>query len=453
MAIPSPLKESCVPTFINQYKQETYTALAKRVADLCKEVISENGISVQTESRGKEPESLRKKLEERERESGPYKDSKDIYDKIIDLAGARIILNRAEDRHTIKGILYDNFEVSKEKLVDRKSGYRAVHYVVYLKEDRYSPHLQKMEAKTPVEIQVQSHGIWQWSKLEHDSIYKAKRDLSPAMRNALDNQIEATTLSERLAQQARELKAREDAEYEEKLAKSKEKFKNAWSVGHYLDEWIPKHAADWAKDRSGNSGSATALTKFLDSREWRTAECLDRLLTKHLGDGAQDEYSTTAREYGRIDMNLIIYLIDREVLKQEENELRAFKGRKSDKEHLHKIRVILSTFIWMDRLFLPPFEWHRLLARIEDLNTLPPGVLWLSNSARQRAIEDGASLNPNETSKLEGLWNWFSGNRDRPIKLAFTMSNRGVIRDIPREMKELKDVFAPLIEGLSRYEF
>jgi hypothetical protein len=93
-----------------------------------------------------------------------------------------------------------------------------------------------------------------------------------------------------------------------------------------------------------------------------------------------------------------------------------------------------------------------LLARIEDLNNLPPGILWLSNSARQRAIEDGASLNFNEISKLEGLWNWFSKSRDRPIKLAFTMSNRGVVRDIPREMKELKDVFAPLIEGLSRYE-
>jgi hypothetical protein len=272
------------------------------------------------------------------------------------------------------------------------------------------------------------------------------------MRDALDNQIEATTLSERLAQQARELKAREDAEYEEKLAKSKEKFKNAWSVGHYLDEWIPKHAAEWAKDKSSNTGSATALTKFLDSREWRTAECLDRLLAKHLGDGAQDEYSITARGYGRIDMNLIIYLIDCEVLKHEENKLRASKGRKSNEEYLHKIRVILSTFIWMDRLFLPPFEWHRLLAHIEDLNTLPPGILWLSNSARQRAIEDGAFLNPNEISKLENLWNWFSGNRDRPIKLAFTMSNRGVIRNIPREMKELKDVFAPLFEGLSRYE-
>ncbi|KAJ5302514.1 RelA/SpoT [Penicillium atrosanguineum] len=351
MAIPSPIEGSCIPTFINQYKQEKYAALAKRVADLCNKVISENGISLQTESRGKEPESLQKKLEERERESGPYKDSKDIYDKIIDLAGARIILNRPEDRHTIKGILYDIFEVSREKLMDQESGYKAVHYVVYLKKGRYSSYLQKTEARTPVEIQVQSHGIWQWSKLEHDSIYKMKRDPSPVMRDNLGFSIRAITLAEDFAQHTREMKAKKDAEYEEKQAKFKEKLKNPWSVGHYLDKWIPKHAADWAKDKSGNPGSATALYKFLDSREWRTAECLDRLLKEHLGDGAQDEYSKVAREYGRIDLNLIIYLIDREVLKHEENELRTSRGRNSNQEHLHKIRVLLSTFIWMNRLF------------------------------------------------------------------------------------------------------
>lgn len=407
MAIQSPLEESCIPTFIAQYEQKTYKTLAESVADICEQVLSKNGIRLQTESRGKEPESLREKLEKRERESGPYKDIEQIYDEIIDLAGARIILYRPEDRHTVKGILYDIFDVSKETLVERGNGYRAVHYVVYLKQGQSSSDLPMTDARTPVEIQIQSLVVWQWSQLEHPIIYKPKRDPDPEMTYALNQEIRLANLWEDASQNTRELKAKINAENEEKLAKlakSKEQLKNARSVGHHLDTWISQQAADWAKDKSLNSGSATALMKFLDSREWRTAECLERLLKEHLGDGAQDEYSELAREYAPIKLNLVIYLIDREIMKSERNETFAFRDLDSDEEHLRKIRVILSTFIWMEHLFFPRFEWHRLLTRIEDQRILRSGIFWLSNSARQCNIEDGASLKYNEILNLRGLW-------------------------------------------------
>lgn len=456
MAIQSPLEESCIPTFIAQYEQEKYELLAQRVADICKQVLSKTGIDFRTRGRGKKPESLRIKLEkrERERESGPYKDLKEIYDEIIDLAGARIILDRSGDRHIVKDILYDTFEVSREKLMDRETGYRAVHYVVYLKQDQSSSDLLMANARTPIEIQIQSQGVWQWSKLEHDGIYKAKKDPSRSRQFVLNNYIRLLNIVEDHAEEARELIAEEDAKEEEELAKSKEKLKGSTSVGHHLEEWIPKQAADWAKDwakdKSINSGSVTALTKLLYSQKWMSVEFLDRLLKKHLGDGAQDEYSELAREFNRIKFDPVIYLIDREIMQSEGNESSPFQYLDSDKEQSRKIRVIFSTFYWMNCLFVRPFEWHRLLAQLKDQEILRPGILWLSNSARQCNIEDGASVLPDEIHKLKGLWDWFSESRNRPIKLAFTMSNMGLTIDTPKEEEELRGALEPLVEGLSQ---
>lgn len=194
--------------------------------------------------------------------------------------------------------------------------------------------------------------------------------------------------------------------------------------------------------------------RFLDSREWRTAECLDRLLEKHVGDGAQDKYFETARHYDPIEMNFIIYLLDCEVLKYEGYDLRAFQVPGSHEDHLRKIRAILSTLIWMDRLFSPSYEWQRLLTRLGDQKILRPGILWLANSSRQHAFENGTPLTADDIVELTGLWKWFSGNRDRPVRLAFAMSKQGVTRDLSKEneKKDLDRALGPLTQALGRRE-
>lgn len=179
-------------------------------------------------------------------------------------------------------------------------------------------------------------------------------------------------------------------------------------------------------------------------------ESLNPLLQEHFGNDALDEYSSIAKKYAGIELNLITYLIDRTVLKCEKNNAHAFQVPNTHEEHAYKIQVLLSTFIWMNRLFLPTFEWQRLFTRFEDQKTLRDGILWLGNGARQNFIGEGDPLINDEIGKLNRLWDWFSRNPDRPIMLAFTMSNQGAVRDIPREKDELENALGPLGRALVR---
>ncbi|KAJ5190517.1 RelA/SpoT [Penicillium cinerascens] len=442
MAIQIPIKESLIPMFIHQYKKKEFQDLAESVEYTCNQALLEKGIPHVTQSRGKDPESLRKKLEQRERENGPYETLEQIHEDIVDLAGARIILERWEDRHFVQGIIHEIFEVKEEKYKKEKRGYEAVHCRVYLKQggNPCGPHTTR--ARQLVEIQVLFLYMAQWAKDEHDR-YKSIRDPSRALSNSLDACLQVLHLHETLARHTREEKTRQNAKY-------KQKFTSTHVVGSHLEKWILRYAADWVKSGEKTIGSATALTKFLNACEWTTPESLDRLLREHLGKGAQDEYSGIAKEYNGIDLNLIIYLIDRAVLKHSVNSARPFQDPNSHEEHVYKIQVILSTFIWMNRLFQPTLEWQRLFTRVEDQKTIRQGILWLGNSARQNFIGDGSFLTEDEIGKLNGLWDWFSRNLDRPVMLAFTMSNQGVVRDIPREKDELEDALGPLSWALSR---
>jgi ppGpp synthetase/RelA/SpoT-type nucleotidyltranferase len=429
------MKESLISVFMNQYNQNEYTDLAERTADICRRALLQNDIPHETQSRGKETESLRKKIEQRERKKGLYKSLKDIFEDIVDLAGARIILKRWEDRDRVRGIIYELFEVEEEKPMKQKSGYEAVHYRTYLKQGVRLCGLHTTEVRPRVEIQVLSLYMAQWAEDEHDSRYKKSKDPSRALSNGLDFQLQSLNLAENIAQKTREEIARQDAKY-------KQKFSDRKHVGRHLEKWIGKHAADWAKDEKIKTGSSTALTIFLDAHEWRTPESLDLLLNEHLGNGAQDEYSNIAKDYARIELNLVIYLIDRAVLK---GNTHAFQVPNDHQEHAYKIRVILSTFIWMKRLFLPALEWQRLFTHVKDRSILQQGIVWLGHRALQNLIAKGRkSLTLDEIGKLNRLWDWFCRNLDRPIQVAFTMSSQGVIRDLTGENEELENALGPL---------
>ena len=101
MAIQTHIDGSLSSVFMKQYKQNEYAILARAVADMCQQALLKNGIPHKTQSRAKEPESLRKKIEQRERKNGRYKSLEDVHHDIVDLAGARIILERWEDRHFV----------------------------------------------------------------------------------------------------------------------------------------------------------------------------------------------------------------------------------------------------------------------------------------------------------------------------------------------------------------
>ncbi|KAJ5196720.1 RelA/SpoT [Penicillium cf. viridicatum] len=444
MAIQTHINQSLSSVFIKQYKKNEYASLARAVANMCQQALSKNGIPHKTQSRAKEPESLRKKIEQRERKNGRYKTLEDVHHDIVDLAGARIILERWEDRHFVKEIINETFKVQKEEPKNEKSGYEAVHYRVHSKQNGWQCGPHTTEEEPLVEIQVQSWYMAQWASVEHDAQYKTSKGPSQAMSNSLDLWLQLSKLTESLAEQTKAFKTKQDA-------KDKRKFRGRKHIGNHLDKWFSdddENVADWARNQK-EMGSSTALEIYLDARGWKTPGSLNRLLYEHFGAEAQDEYSNVAAKYAGIDLNRVIYLMDRVVLNCGENCSGAFEIPNNHEVHAYKIQVILSTFIWMNRLFLPTYGWQRLFTRIEDQKTVREGILLLGMSARQNFAEE-SSLADDEVSKLNRLWDWFFESRDRPIMLAFTMSNQGAIRDVPKEKTDLRNALRPLIAALGR---
>ncbi|HFD2043499.1 TPA: GTP pyrophosphokinase family protein [Clostridium perfringens] len=119
----------------------------------------------------------------KEKESFCDKASKDKYtdpiNQIKDLAGLRIITYINSDVEKISKIIEKEFEVDKENSLDKgkllgtdKVGYKSVHYVVKLKNERIQLTEYKKFKDLSFEIQIRTLLQHAWSEIEHDRNYK-----------------------------------------------------------------------------------------------------------------------------------------------------------------------------------------------------------------------------------------------------------------------------------------
>lgn len=142
------------------------------------------------QSRIKEANSLKKKLQDRSHE---YKDESLNIADIKDLVAGRVILTRWKDFGVVEDVIKANFNIRSQSqhpksnqhavtLKDRFRGYDGLHFYVTrrVSEDQYPDLI--------IEIQVISVFMWAWTTLEHDIIYK-KLHGEPGLK--LVRQIEA----------------------------------------------------------------------------------------------------------------------------------------------------------------------------------------------------------------------------------------------------------------------
>lgn len=202
IAVFFPALDTIIPSFILTYNQEKYTSLARETANICHQVLSRKGIAHQTESRGKAPESLRKKLEKRKERRGRfYRTHEEIKEDIVDLAGARIILDKWKDRESVKAVIYDTFDVHEEIFKQVKHGYHAVHFRVYLKANKFFDSKRYSErSRQLIEIQVQSLLMAQWAKLEHSIRYKGEENPSKEINHRLDSSFHLVEIYEAISE-------------------------------------------------------------------------------------------------------------------------------------------------------------------------------------------------------------------------------------------------------------
>lgn len=160
-------------------KRADYAALADVVASILRAAITAHPFRLQlVQARAKDPESLKKKLEDR-----GLLETTTLAEDIKDLAGCRLIFYSNSDvtRFQQSGIMTDNFDVDWDRTKihhpvpgegDPENLFISDNFVVSLKEDRTKLPEYARFAGLACEVQVQTTLNHTWSEMEHDILYK-----------------------------------------------------------------------------------------------------------------------------------------------------------------------------------------------------------------------------------------------------------------------------------------
>ena len=173
-----------ISQFIENYRKKytLYENAGRLAAKQLEDSLQSAGIRAIVTSRATNPGRLKSKTIHRNaKRETPYKNIREIYDDMFDLAGVRVSLYFPGDRDKVDALVNDLFDLLETKQFPeqskppsynkRFSGYWANHYRAHMKEENLTP-AQKKYATARIEIQVASVLMHAWSEVEHDLIYK-----------------------------------------------------------------------------------------------------------------------------------------------------------------------------------------------------------------------------------------------------------------------------------------
>lgn len=168
-----------------QKKRPFLDRLNERTKDLIKDALTETPIQAfEIQYRVKEFESFIDKVLEKIYEE-PLKD-------VTDLIGIRIIVYLKKDIDEIHGILGAIFEVDAEDTTDKRIpdntnevGYRSLHLICRLGEERSTLPEYREIFEIPFEIQIRTALQHTWAEIEHKRNYKSSAPLPPDLERRL----------------------------------------------------------------------------------------------------------------------------------------------------------------------------------------------------------------------------------------------------------------------------
>lgn len=164
---------------VKWYEKERhkYLDLKAEVEVILREALKENDIIFHSiESRVKSVSSFKEKAL-REKYENPVKE-------ITDLAGIRIITLFEKEIHQISDIIKDLFKIDHNRSEDKadlldadKMGYKSIHYIAELSDEKITA--TELEGFSDIKFEIQIRSILQhaWAEIEHDRNYKFKGKL------------------------------------------------------------------------------------------------------------------------------------------------------------------------------------------------------------------------------------------------------------------------------------
>jgi ppGpp synthetase/RelA/SpoT-type nucleotidyltranferase len=291
---------------MKHYYMSHYQNLAQRAKELCEEKLRGSSIQAMLTYRAKSPESLQKKLENRnakriKHRGHGYENEDEIHEDVIDLAGMRIALYFPNQREVVAGVIEQTFDEVKwkphpdptdndeqhrikprkdeeardgrnvERYCPKFAGYEARHARVRFK-DEDARKIKDLKPHNVVEIQVVSVLVHAWAEVEHDITYKsifdgATRD-EIVILDCLNGLIRS---SELLLEQLHQL-------YKARITSAGCRFRHKYELGKFLFERIGESSMSTNVDEA----RLEILQKFLETVGKNTPQALGFAL-KELG--------------------------------------------------------------------------------------------------------------------------------------------------------------------------
>lgn len=159
-----------------------YKKLSTKVHNILLELLEEENITVHAiNDRTKTLDSFRTKID-----SPKYDDA---VNQITDLSGIRIIAYVEDDLKPICKVIEAAFHIDSDNSLDKSDelgtdrvGYRSIHYIARIKDDRLILPEYKKFKDLKFEIQVRTILQHAWAEIEHDKNYKFNGVLPPEIR-------------------------------------------------------------------------------------------------------------------------------------------------------------------------------------------------------------------------------------------------------------------------------
>lgn len=169
------MKDKILEDFKSQ--KNTLDAFNERMINLLEDLLRENNLIIhQITGRTKDFDSLSKKID---RKQGKYVDLSDI----TDLVGIRIITYLESDVDLVADLIRKEFTEDKVNSTDKRKlnsdqfGYKSLHIVCSLNENRTG--LTEYSSYKGIKCEIQIRSILQhaWAEIEHDLGYKSKSEI------------------------------------------------------------------------------------------------------------------------------------------------------------------------------------------------------------------------------------------------------------------------------------
>lgn len=163
---------------LTQYDEsmELFKDLSSKIELLLNSLIQDELNPHQIHSRIKDRNSLAEKITKKNYKYSSLKE-------ITDILGFRVVLYFEDDIDKVEEILKSEFWIDIDNSIDKRIleadrfGYRSLHYVVALRDDRLKLQEYKKFKGLKFEIQVRSILQHSWAEIEHDIGYKGANEI------------------------------------------------------------------------------------------------------------------------------------------------------------------------------------------------------------------------------------------------------------------------------------